>query len=163
VNDLLSISRVEQTDERLESVDCDDVLQQDIEDLRVQIEENDAEIDVGSLPTVRADPEQLEQLFDNLLSNAIKYNDSAPPRVEIDAEERSDCWEFTFADNGIGIDPNKTDRIFEVFKRLHTDEEYSGTGIGLSLCQEIVEHHGGEIWVQSEPGDGSTFHVTLPK
>ena len=163
VNDLLSFSRVEQADERFESVDCDDVLRQVIADLRVQIEENDAEIGVGSLPTVRADPEQLEQLFDNLLSNAIKYNDSAPPRVEIDAEERSDCWEFTFADNGIGIDPNKTDQIFEVFKRLHTDEEYSGTGIGLSLCQEIVEHHGGEIRVQSEPGDGSTFHVTLPK
>lgn len=163
VNDLLSFSRVEQADERFESVDCDDVLRQVIADLRVQIEENDAEIGVGSLPTVRADPEQLEQLFDNLLSNAIKYNDSAPPRVEIDAEERSDCWEFTFADSGIGIDPNKTDQIFEVFKRLHTDEEYSGTGIGLSLCQEIVEHHGGEIRVQSEPGDGSTFHVTLPK
>ena len=163
VNDLLSFSRVEQADERFESVDCDDVLRQVIADLQVQIEENDAEIDVGSLPTVRADSEQLEQLFDNLLSNAIKYNDSAPPRVEIDAEERSDCWEFTFADSGIGIDPNKTDQIFEVFKRLHTDEEYSGTGIGLSLCQEIVEHHGGEIRVQSEPGDGSTFHVTLPK
>ncbi|PSQ23029.1 histidine kinase, partial [Halobacteriales archaeon QS_9_67_17] len=163
VNDLLSFSRVEQADERFESVDCDDVLRQVIADLQVQIEENDAEIDVGSLPTVRADSEQLEQLFDNLLANAIKYNDSAPPRVEIDAEERPDCWEFTFADNGIGIDPNKTDQIFEVFKRLHTDEEYSGTGIGLSLCQEIVEHHGGEIWVQSERGDGSTFHVTLPK
>ena len=97
------------------------------------------------------------------MSNAIKYNDGDLPRVEIDAEERLASWEFTVADNGIGIDPNKTDRIFEVFRRLHTDEEYPGTGIGLSLCQEIVEHHGGEIRVQSERGDGSTFHVTLPK
>jgi len=128
----------------------------------VQIEENDAEIDVGSLPTVQADHEQLEQLFTNLVSNAIKYNDSDPPRVEIDAEERSACWEFTVADNGIGIDPDKTDQIFEVFKRLHHDDEYAGTGIGLSLCQEIVENHDGEIGVQSEPGSGSTFHVTFP-
>jgi light-regulated signal transduction histidine kinase (bacteriophytochrome) len=163
VSDLLSFSRVEQADGEFEPVACDIVLGQVMEDLQVQIEENDAEIDVGSLPTVRADHEQLEQLFTNLVSNAIKYNDGDLPRVEIDAEERLASWEFTVADNGIGIDPDKTDQIFEVFKRLHHDDEYAGTGIGLSLCQEIVENHDGEIWVQSESGSGSTFHVTLPK
>jgi signal transduction histidine kinase/KaiC/GvpD/RAD55 family RecA-like ATPase len=163
INDLLSFSRVEQADEDFDSVDCDVVLGQVMEDLQVQIEETDSEVDVGSLPTVRANHDQLEQLFNNLVSNAIKYNESSPPRVEIDTEERPDCWEFTVADNGIGIDPDKTDRIFEVFKRLHHDDEYTGTGIGLSLCQEIVDNHGGEIWVDSEPGSGSTFHVTLPK
>jgi signal transduction histidine kinase len=163
VSDLLSFSRVEQADGEFEPVACDIVLGQVMEDLQVQIEENDAEIDVGSLPTVRADHEQLEQLFTNLVSNAIKYNDGDLPRVEIDAEERLASWEFTVADDGIGIDPDKTDQIFEVFKRLHHDDEYAGTGIGLSLCQEIVENHDGEIWVQSESGSGSTFHVTLPK
>ncbi|GAB3664753.1 MEDS domain-containing protein [Halopiger thermotolerans] len=163
VSDLLSFSRVEQADEEFEPVECDVVLGQVIDDIQVQIEENDAEIAVGSLPAVVADREQLEQLFANLVSNGIKYNDSDPPRVEIEAEERSDCWEFTVADNGIGIDPAKTDRIFEVFKRLHHDDEYRGTGIGLSLCQEIVENHDGEIWVESQPENGSTFHITLPK
>ncbi|WP_265107896.1 MEDS domain-containing protein [Halosolutus halophilus] len=163
VSDLLSFSRVEQADEEFEPVECDVVLGQVIDDIQVQIEENDAEITIGSLPTVLADSEQLEQLFNNLVSNAIKYNDSDPPRVEIDAEERPDRWKFTVADNGIGIDPDKTDQIFEVFKRLHHDDEYPGTGIGLSLCQEIVENHGGEIWVESEQENGSTFCVSLPK
>jgi light-regulated signal transduction histidine kinase (bacteriophytochrome) len=85
------------------------------------------------------------------------------PRVEVSAERQPDCWEFAVADDGIGIDPAKTDRIFEVFKRLHHDDEYSGTGIGLSLCQEIVENHGGDVRVESEPGEGSTFFVTLPR
>ncbi|MFC6718379.1 MEDS domain-containing protein [Halovalidus salilacus] len=163
VSDLLSFSRVERADGEFELVECDVVLGQVVDDLQMKIEENDAEIIVESLPTVPADREQLEQLFTNLVSNAIKYNDSDPPQVEIDAEERPECWEFTVADNGIGIDPDKTDRIFEVFKRLHHDDEYQGTGIGLSLCQEIAEHHDGKIWVESEPGAGSTFHVTLPK
>ncbi|MDS0475410.1 MEDS domain-containing protein [Natrinema sp. 1APR25-10V2] len=163
VGDLLSFSRVERADNEFGPVDCDAVLERVLADHRMQIEERNAEISVGSLPTVSADGEQLEQLFANLVSNAVKYNESAPPRVEIDAEERSDCWEFTVADNGIGIDPDRADQIFEVFKRLHHDEQYPGTGIGLSLCQEIVENHDGDIWVDSEPGNGSTFHVTLAK
>ena len=163
VSDLLSFSRVEQADNEFNAVECDGILEQVLADLTVQIDENDAVVDVGSLPTVVADGEQLEQLFGNLVSNAIKYNESDPPRVQIDAEERPESWEFTVSDNGIGIDPEKTDRIFEVFKRLHHDDEYPGTGIGLSLCQEIVENHGGEIWIESDPGEGSTFHVTLPK
>jgi light-regulated signal transduction histidine kinase (bacteriophytochrome) len=163
VNDLLSFSRVEQANSEFEQVDCNRVLDQVTDDLRVQIEENDAEVTVDSLPTVVGDGEQLEQVFCNLVSNAIRYSGDEPPQVEIAVEERTSHWEFSVADNGIGIDPDKTNRIFEVFKRLHHDDEYSGTGIGLSLCQEIVEDHGGYIWVESEPGKGSTFFFTVPK
>ncbi|MGQ3412071.1 MEDS domain-containing protein [Natrinema sp. LN54] len=163
VDDLLAYSRVEQADGEFEPVDCTAVLENVRADLWVAIEERDAEITVGSLPTVTADGEQLEQLFSNLVSNAVKYNESEPPRVDITAEERANHWQFAVADNGIGIDPDKTDRIFEVFKRLHHDEEYAGTGVGLPLCQEIVENHDGDIWVESEPGEGSTFYIELPK
>ncbi|WP_343232771.1 ATP-binding protein [Natrinema amylolyticum] len=163
VDDLLAFSRVEASDGEFQTVDCDAVLDHVSEDLQVQIEENDAALSVESLPTVTADSEQLEQLFCNLVSNGIKYNDSERPRVDVTVEERTDHWRFAVADNGIGIDPDRTDRIFEVFKRLHHEDEYTGTGIGLSLCQEIVDNHGGDIWVESEPGDGSTFYITLPK
>lgn len=163
VDDLLSFSRVEHADGEFEPVDCETLVDRVTDDLRVQIEESGAEVVVDPLPTVTADPEQLEQLFGNLVSNAIKYNKADPPRVEISAEGTPDEWVFTVADNGIGIDPEYSDRVFEVFNRLHHDDEYSGTGIGLSLCQEIVENHGGDIRVDSEPGEGSTFSVSLPR
>ncbi|QCS45080.1 MEDS domain-containing protein [Natrinema versiforme] len=163
VNDLLAFSRVEQTDGEFEPVDCNRLLEQVTDNLQLKIEENDADISVKSLPTVRADSEQLEQVFSNLLSNAIKYSDDEPPEIEITVEEQANQWKFAVADNGIGIDPAKTDQIFEVFKRLHHDNEYPGTGIGLALCQEIVENHAGEIWIDSEPGEGSTFFFTIPK
>ncbi|MFC6763866.1 MEDS domain-containing protein [Natrinema soli] len=163
VTDLLAFSRVEQADGAFEQVECDAILDRVLDDLQVKIEENNAEITVQSLPTVVGERSQLEQLFSNLVSNALKYRRDDPPEVDIRVENRSDCWEFSVADNGIGIDPDKTDRIFEVFKRLHQNNEYPGTGIGLSLCQKIAENHGGDIWVESEPGEGSTFFVTLPK
>ena len=161
VDDLLAYSRVEQSGGEFEPVDLRAVIDRVTEELKARIEETDAEITMEALPTVAADVDQVEQLFRNLLSNAIKYNDGTP-RIEISATERADHWEFAVSDDGIGIDPAKTDRIFEVFKRLHHDDEYSGTGIGLALCQEIVDNHGGDIWVDSEPGDGSTFYFTLP-
>ncbi|QSW97741.1 MEDS domain-containing protein [Haloterrigena alkaliphila] len=163
VDDLLAFSRVEQSGEEFEPVDGDAVIERVTENLRMQIEESGATLTVDALPTVTADREQLEQLFGNLVSNAIKYSGDDPPAIEISVEERPDCWEFAVADDGIGIDPEKTDRIFEVFKRLHHEDEYPGTGIGLSLCQEIVENHGGSIWVESEPGEGATFSFTLAK
>jgi signal transduction histidine kinase len=163
VDDLLAYARVEQADGDFEPMDCNAILNDIVNDLQVQIAETDADVTVESLPTVHGDKEQLEQLFSNLVSNAIKYNESDPPRIEITAAQRDDHWEFAITDNGIGIDPDKTDRIFEVFKRLHHDDEYPGTGIGLSLCQEIVDNHGGDIRVESEPGEGSTFFVTLPQ
>lgn len=162
VQALLEYSRIEQRDQAFEPVDSGAVVEQVLADLRVQIEENEAELIIGDLPTVQADESQLEQLFQNLVSNALKYNENESPRVEIAAEQRNNHWEFTITDNGIGIDPDHADRIFEVFNRLHNDEEYSGTGIGLALCQKIVEHHGGDIWVESERGEGSTFYFTIP-
>ncbi|WP_224332392.1 MEDS domain-containing protein [Haloprofundus halobius] len=163
VDDLLAFSRIEQADGEFEPVEGDAVIERVTADLRMQIEESGAEIVTHSLPTVVGDRKQLDQLFNNLISNAIKYNDSDPPSVEITAEERTDHWQFSVTDNGIGIDPDSTERIFEVFKRLHRDDESPGTGIGLSLCQEIVENHAGKIWVDSTPGEGSTFSFTLSK
>jgi len=163
VDDLLAYARVEQSAGSFELVDCEVVLERVTEDLRVPIEENDATVTIELLPTVTADGDQLKQLFGNLVSNAVKYGGDGPAQVEVSAERRIDHWEFTVADDGIGIDPEKTDEIFEVFKRLHHADEYPGTGIGLALCQEIVDNHGGEIRVESEPGEGSTFHVTLPR
>jgi PAS domain S-box-containing protein len=163
VDDLLAYSQVEQSDGEFKPVDCDTIVEEVLADLHVQIEETDAEIVSEPLPTVEANANHLEKLFQNLISNALKYNNSDPPEVEIAAEQRKDTWEFSVSDNGVGIDPEKTDRIFEVFKRLHHDDEYPGTGIGLSLCQEIAENHGGEIWVESDPGEGSTFCFTLPQ
>ena len=163
VHDLMAYARVEQAEQEFESVDCDAVVDKVLTDLQVQIEETDAEISTEPLPTVQADAKQLRQLFQNLISNALKYNDADEPRVEITAGQCNDYWEFSVTDNGIGIDPNHTDQIFEVFKRLHHDDEYTGTGIGLSLCQKIVQNHGGEITVMSEPGDGSTFTFILPQ
>jgi light-regulated signal transduction histidine kinase (bacteriophytochrome) len=116
-----------------------------------------------SLPTVMADEGQLAQVFQNLITNAIKFRrEGVPPQVHVSAEREGDEWVFSVADNGIGIAPEQVDRIFQVFQRLHTKDEYEGTGIGLALCRRIVERHGGRIWVESEPGEGSTFTFTLP-
>ena len=162
VDDLLAYSRIEQSEGEFELVDCDAVVEQVLTDLQVQIEEQDAEIVTQSLPTVNGNKQQLEQLFQNLVSNALKCN-NAPVRVEIAAHQRNNHWEFSITDNGIGIDPDHTGQIFEVFQRLHSDDaEYSGTGVGLSLCQKIVERHGGQIWVESTPSERSTFYFTLP-
>lgn len=162
VDDLLAYSRVEQSEDVLEPVETEEIVETVTEDLTVCIEESNAEIAVESLPPVEGDADKLEQLFQNLISNAIKYSGEEPPAIEITAQQQGEHWQFAVADSGIGIDPAKTDRIFEVFKRLHHDDEYAGTGIGLALCQEIVENHGGDIWVESEPGEGSTFYFLLP-
>lgn len=162
INGLLTYSRVDTRGDPLEPVDTEAVVDDVLTGLQVEIEDSDAEVEVGSLPTVSADRNQLEQVFQNLVSNALKYTEGGSPRVEIDAEKRGGEWAFRVADDGIGIDPEWQDRIFEVFERLHSREEYDGTGIGLSVCQKIVERHGGDMWVESEPGDGSTFWFTIP-
>ncbi|WP_224448617.1 PAS domain S-box protein [Haloprofundus salilacus] len=162
INGLLEYSRVETQGNEFEQVELETVLSEARDDLRLQIEESDAEIAAESLPRVDGDPNQLRQVFQNLLSNALEYCGDEPPRVRITAEREGSYWRISVHDDGIGIDPDDADRIFEIFHRLHNHEEHSGTGIGLALCQRIVERHGGEIWVDSEPGEGATFSFTLP-
>ena len=159
---LLEYSRIETRGDPFESVDLEAVIDDVLADLGLRIVESDAEIEVGDLPTVSGDRNQLHQLFQNLLSNALEYSGDEPPRVEITARRDGLEWIVAVRDEGIGIDPDEQERIFEVFERLHSRAEYDGTGIGLALCQRIVERHGGEITVDSEPGEGATFSVTLP-
>ncbi|SDK43197.1 PAS domain-containing sensor histidine kinase [Natronorubrum texcoconense] len=162
IDGLLEYSRIETKGETFEPVDLDSVLGTVLKDLEMRIEENDATISTDDLPRVEGDESQLRQLFQNLLSNAITYSGDEPPQVDITAERDGEYWVISVRDEGIGIDPDATDRIFEVFQRLHSQTEQPGSGIGLALCRRIVERHGGEIWVDSEPGEGTTFTFTIP-
>lgn len=161
IDGLLEYSRVETRGNPFESTDLDAVLADALTDLRVLVEERGAEITTDPLPTVHGDATQLRQLLQNLLSNAIEYSDGAP-RVHVSAAEGPSGWTVSVRDGGIGIDPDDQARVFEIFQRLHTREEHAGTGIGLALCKRIVERHGGELRVESTPGEGSTFSFTIP-
>ena len=161
IEGLLEYSRVEAQGGPFEPVDLDAVLEDVLRDLEVRIIETNAEITTASLPTVEGDASQLRQLFQNLLENALEYSEGEP-RVHVSAERKGEKWVVSVCDDGIGIEPEETDRIFEVFQRLHSREKHDGTGIGLALCRRIVERHDGEIWVESEPESGSTFSMTLP-
>jgi len=161
IDGLLEYSRVETQGDPFESVDLEGILDDVREDLQVRIDETDAEVTAGELPRVSGDRRQVRQVFQNLLRNALTYTEGAP-RVHVDATRRDGEWTVSVRDDGIGIEPDAQERIFTVFDRLHGREEYDGTGLGLALCQRIVERHGGEIWVDSEPGEGSTFAFTLP-
>jgi len=162
IDGLLEYSRVETCGDPFETVDLDTVLSDVLEDLQLSIEEHDAEITAESLPTIVGDASQLRQVFQNLLDNAIEYSGDEPPRVHIAAERTGNEWTISVRDGGIGIDPDHEERVFEVFHRLHTHEEHAGTGIGLAHCRRIVERHDGEIWIDSEPGEGTTVSFTLP-
>ncbi|WP_415378555.1 sensor histidine kinase [Halosimplex sp. TS25] len=162
IDGLLEYSRVETQGDPFTAVDLDAVFDDVLVDLQVQTEESGAEITAESLPTVEGDPAQLRQVFQNLLSNAVEYSGDAPPRIHVAAERRGAAWTVSVSDEGVGIESDATDEIFEVFRRLHGRDEHAGTGIGLALCRRIVERHGGDIWVESEPGEGSTFSFTLP-
>ena len=132
-------------------------------DLRAAIEEAGASVTYDALPTIEADDLQLTQLFQNLIGNALKFRSASVPRIQISAKEKEHEWQFSVHDNGIGIEAQYFERIFMVFQRLHNKGEYPGTGIGLAICKKVVERHGGRIWVESRPADGSAFHFTLPK
>jgi signal transduction histidine kinase len=162
INDLLQYSRVETKGREPEPTQSEPALEHALANLKMTIEDNQATVTHDPLPTVMADDRQLEQLFQNLVGNAIKFHGAEPPKVHVRAERSSGGWTFAVKDNGIGIEPQYFDRVFQVFQRLHTMKEYPGTGIGLAVCKKIVERHGGRIWVESEPGKGTSFLFTLP-
>ena len=163
INDLLSFSRIGTRGDPFAPVDGAKILAAAQENLEAAIRESGAVITHEALPPLVADQTQLTQLFQNLFGNAIKFRrpDQAP-RIHVSATRQDGAWHLSVRDNGIGIDPQFFERIFILFQRLHAREEYPGTGIGLALCKKIVERHGGRIWVESDPGKGSTFHFTLP-
>ena len=162
IDDLLAFSRLNTQAKELESVELENVIDDVLSNLSVTIKENKACITYDPLPTVNADKTQMMQVFQNLIANAIKFQGSNPPKIHISAHKDEKEWKFAVTDNGIGIDPEYQKQIFEVFKRLHTREEYPGSGIGLSVSQKIIRRHGGNIWVESELGKGSTFYFTIP-
>ncbi|MGA2675724.1 MAG: MEDS domain-containing protein [Methanobacterium sp.] len=162
IDDLLAFSRLNTQAKELESVELENVIDDVLSNLSVTIKENKACITYDPLPTVNADKTQMMQVFQNLVANAIKFQGSNPPKIHISAHKDEKEWKFAVTDNGIGIDPEYQKQIFEVFKRLHTREEYPGSGIGLSVSQKIIRRHGGNIWVESELGKGSTFYFTIP-
>ena len=162
INDLLTYSRVGTKGKDFKPIDCKTVLERTLDNLKKAVEESLAELTYEPLPTVMADDVQLGQLFQNLIGNAIKFRSEESPHIHISAERNEDKWIFSVGDNGIGIDPEFTERIFIIFQRLHKRRDYPGTGIGLAVCKKIVERHGGRIWVESKPEKGSTFYFTIP-
>lgn len=163
INDLLAYSRVTSKEIELEEINMDNVLKESLFNLEIDIEENDVLIINESLPNVEGNFAQFVQLFQNLIGNSIKYRSDERPKINIYSKEQVDDWLFIIEDNGIGIKPEYSHLIFNIFRRLHTQDEYKGTGIGLAICKRIVERHGGKIWLESELGKGSTFYFTLPK
>ena len=145
-----------------EPTDSKDVLDKAVANMSLAIEECHASVTHDDLPTVISDATQLLQLFQNLTGNALKFRSRGKPYVHVGAERRMGEWLFSIRDNGVGFDPKHAQRIFGIFRRLHSRSEYPGTGIGLAICKRIVERHGGRIWAESEPGKGSTFYFTLP-
>jgi len=161
IEDLLAYSWVGTKGRPFAAVDCNATLAVVLGSLKAAIDEAGATVTWDALATVPGDETQLWQVLQNLIGNGIKYRDSKPPQVHVGCARDGNMWRFAVQDNGIGIDPQYTERIFAIFQRLHTQKEFSGTGIGLAICKKIVERHGGRIWVESEPGKGSTFYFTL--
>ncbi|NGM71120.1 histidine kinase [Natronolimnobius sp. AArcel1] len=162
INGLLTYSRIETRGKPFESVALADVFADACENVQFQLEDSNADLSVDSLPRISGDRSQLRQLFQNLLANAVKYAGEEPPDIEVTAYKDDTEWVISVRDEGIGIAPDEQTQIFEVFDRLHSRAEYDGAGIGLALCERIVERHGGRIWVDSDVGEGSTFSFTLP-
>jgi signal transduction histidine kinase len=162
INDLLLYSRVGTKGKQFVETPLEQVLAGALANLTIAVEEAKAEITHDPLPTVCGDDVQLMQLLQNLLGNALKFHDELPVRIHIGVERDGEMWRIRVQDNGIGIQPQYADRIFMIFQRLHTRQEYPGTGIGLSICKKIVERHGGRIWVEPAPAKGSIFNITLP-
>ena len=163
INDLLAYSRVSSRGAAFAPADCGHILRMVLDSLQATVEAQQATVTFDPLPVVLGDATQLGQLFQNLIANAIKFHRSQPPRIHVSVVERPAEWVFSVRDNGIGIAREYFDRIFIIFQRLHTIQEYGGTGIGLAVCKKIVERHGGRIWLESVVGEGTTFYFSIPK
>jgi PAS domain S-box-containing protein len=161
LHDLLEYSRVGTRGKPFSLVNCQHIIEQAIANLKIAIEECGASVSYDVLPTIMGDEGQLVRLFQNLIGNAIKFRREEAPQVHISAKRMNNIVTFSVKDNGIGIDPQHSQSIFEILRRLHTIEEYPGTGMGLAICKKIVERHGGHISVQSQPGQGSTFYFSV--
>lgn len=162
IKDLLEYSQVGTKEKQFKPIESSLAVGLAVGNLRTAIEESSAVVTYDELPTVTADLSQMSRLFQNLIGNAIKFRGKGIPEVHISADRKGNEWVFSVRDNGIGMDPRSTERIFVIFQRLHGRDEYPGTGIGLAICKKIVERHGGRIWVESEPGRGATFYFTIP-
>ncbi len=164
IHDLITYSRVGTRGKAFSATDLESVLADALANLKIALEECGGKVTHDALPSLSADPTQLLQLFQNLIGNAIKFRRAdTSPAIHVSAEKQGAKWLFGIRDNGIGIDPQFFDRIFVVFQRLHERHDYPGTGIGLAVCKKIVERHGGRIWVESKPGEGTTFFFTIPE
>jgi chemotaxis family two-component system sensor kinase Cph1 len=162
IDDVLAYSKVDMQAIEFQLTEVETALERALTNLRKRISETGAVITYDELPTVMADSTQLMQLFQNLIGNAIKFRSDKPPEIHVGAIRTEDEWLFSVKDNGIGFDPQFSDRIFVIFQRLHTRDEYPGTGMGLAICKKIVECHRGRIWVESQVGEGATFYFTFP-
>ena len=161
IRDVLAYSRIESRASPFLPVPLRRVFDDAVSQLETTIRELGAKVSCDELPTVAGDPPQLVQLLENLIGNALKYRGAEVPRVHVSAQHAPDHWVLAVRDNGIGIDPRHHERIFEIFRRLHDQQQYPGSGIGLAVCRRVVQRHGGRIWVESEPGHGSVFYFTI--
>jgi len=161
VEDLLTYSRLDTQALPFSEVDLSELVDEAVSILAKSIEEAGAKVTRDELPTVVGDRSLLLQLMQNLIGNGIKFHNDRRPHVHVSVQRKGDNWIFAVSDNGIGIPANKLESIFEIFRRLHTQQEYAGTGIGLAICRRIAERHRGKMWVESELGKGSTFYITL--
>jgi chemotaxis family two-component system sensor kinase Cph1 len=162
IQDLLDFSRLGQNGLGRTNTDCNAVVDEVLQNLRIAVEASGAVITCGSLPSVNVDRTRLLQLFQNLIGNAIKFRGEQPPLLTVSGEKQDDMAAFAVCDNGLGIAQEHLEFIFVIFQRLHTREEYAGNGVGLAICKRIVEQRGGRMWVESKVGAGSTFRFTLP-
>jgi len=162
IQDLLAFSRAGRPGTEMKDTDCNFVVEGALRNLQAAVSESGALVVYKDLPHVLGNAPQLQQVFQNLIGNGIKFRGGDAPLIQIGAERRERDWWLTLSDNGIGIPPEFADEVFVIFKRLHTRTEYSGNGIGLSICKKIIEYHGGKIWVERQEGPGTTFRFTLP-
>jgi light-regulated signal transduction histidine kinase (bacteriophytochrome) len=163
INDLLAYTRAGMVEGDVPALDSTRVLAHTLSSLAEAIRENDAAVTCDPLPEIFMGETHLQQVFQNLIGNALKYRTECPPRIHVSAVNLGPDWRFAIQDNGIGIDPQYKEKIFGLFKRLHHDRKFSGTGIGLAICQRVVERYGGRIWVESAAGKGATFYFTVPR